>query len=441
MKLSPTAILARRFYCWRRRNISPQIFGCLLAVTVGAGAGVAAHTLKWCIARLSEMLTAHMRFGGPNYEFLVLPLAGIVLTFVFTRYVLHRDLEDGTERLTATLKSRRTRLPFRFIFTPIIANTLTLGFGGSAGSEGPSAVSAAAIASNIGRWCLLSRQEVALVTACGAGAGIAGIFTAPVGGIFFVFECIHIPMTLAAVLSLSLSCLTAGATAFYLAHSTFDVSFPPGMIFDMSHMGIILLLGLFCGLYSWYYCRTGIITRRLIRRVSSPWARALLSGALVSLLVFLFPTLYGEGYNAITAIVNDAPARIGDYSFFHGLTSSPWALVALVAAIAAVKAVASYGTNSGGGVAGDFAPALFAGCMAGLLFGMLVNGIFGTAFPTAHLALVAMSAVLAGVVRAPLMAIFIAMETTDSFGFLLPVTVATAISFLTVRFISRLCRR
>ena len=135
MKLSPTAILARRFYCWRRRNISPQIFGCLLAVTVGAGAGVAAHTLKWCIARLSEMLTAHMRFGGPNYEFLVLPLAGIVLTFVFTRYVLHRDLEDGTERLTATLKSRRTRLPFRLIFTPIIANTLTLGFGGSAGSR------------------------------------------------------------------------------------------------------------------------------------------------------------------------------------------------------------------------------------------------------------------------------------------------------------------
>ena len=246
-------------------------------------------------------------------------------------------------------------------------------------------------------------------------------------------------MTLAAVLSLSLSCLTAGATAFYLAHSTFDVSFPPGMIFDMSHMGIILLLGLFCGLYSWYYCRTGSLTRRLIRRVSSPWARAVISGALVSVLVFLFPTLYGEGYNALTAIVNGA--RIGDYSFFHHLTSSPWALVALVAAIAAVKAVASYGTNSGGGVAGDFAPALFAGCMAGLLFGMLVNGIFGTDFPTAHLALVAMSAVLAGVVRAPLMAIFIAMETTNSFGFLLPVTVATAISFLTVRFISRLCRR
>lgn len=441
MKLSPTAILARRFYRWRRRNISPQIFACLLAVSIGVGAGVAARTLKWCIARLSELLTAHMKFGGANYELLILPLAGIVLTFVFTRYVLHRDIEDGTGRLTATLKSRRTRLPFRLIITPIIANTLTLGFGGSAGSEGPSAVSSAAIASNIGRWCLLSRDEVALVTACGAGAGIAGIFTAPVGGIFFVLECIHIPMTLTAVLCLSLGCLTAGATAFFLADSNFDVSFPPGMIFDMSHMGIILLLGLFCGLYSWYYCRTGSLTRRLIRRVSSPWARALLSGALVSVLVFLFPTLYGEGYNALTAIVNGAPARIGDYSFFHDFTSSPWALIALVAAIAAVKAVASYGTNSGGGVAGDFAPALFAGCMAGLLFGMLVNGIFGTDYPTAHLALVAMSAVLAGVVRAPLMAIFIAMETTNSFGFLLPVTVATAISFLTVRFLASLRRR
>lgn len=432
MKLSNVSVIALRFNTWRNKNISKQVFTNVLAVVIGIGAGVVARLLKWLIGILSDFMTSDMTYGGCNLQLLLLPLAGIVLTALYMRYVLREDIEDGVDRLKTSLKAGKSRIPIRMSVAPVIANTLTLGFGGSGGSEGPTAVASAAIASNVGRCFALSREDMCMLVACGAGAGIAGIFTAPVGGIFFALECIHFPMTLSAVLGLSLSCLTAGATAFLLAGSSFDVLFPPGMIFDMTNLPVVLALGVFCGLYSRFYSATGSAARRWIRRHGRFWQRCLISGTIVSVLVFLFPTLYGEGYTSLTAIVNGMSTKIGDGSIFHGVTTDKWGLTAIVAGIVLVKGVAAYSTNSGGGVAGDFAPALFAGCMSGLLFGMLANNITGTDYPTAHLALIGMSAVLAGVVRAPLMSIFIAMETTNSFGFLVPITVATAVSYMTV---------
>lgn len=423
---------------WRRRHVGDTPFMFILACVTGLFTGTTAFLLKRSIATVSGWLTERFSDYGPDYTFLFIPLAGILLSGIFMRYVIHRNIAHGVRKMILGFRQRVYRLSGKLIYSPFIASTFTLGFGGSAGSEGPIATTGAAIGSNIGKACRLSPHLLIIMTGCGAGAGIAGIFKAPVGGMLFTLEVLQLPLSTVAVIALLVACLTSALTAYILSGCTIDLAFSAPMpTFDTALLPWALLLGVFCGCYSLYYSYIMKKVENFLNRLGNPWVKNLVAGGILSLLVFLFPALYGEGYGIVGKIINGHGSDIANGTFLTSALPDAWVLIVIAAGILLAKCFATSSTNSGGGVAGDFAPTLFAGSVAGFFFATLLNTLFGLQLPVGILALLGMAGVMAGAIRAPMMAIFLTTEMTASYSFLLPVVVTATVAFGIVR-LSRL---
>lgn len=431
-----TSIRLRRvftsFMKWRRHNIPDTAFLFIVATATGLLAGTGAFILKRMIAGVSHLLTGHLHTDSANWALLLIPVAGIVLTGMFCRYVLHHNLAHGVKQLMKSLSKKVYRLRPDLTFTPMLASTLTLGFGGSAGSEGPIAYTGAAIGSNMGRLFRFSPRMMSIMVGCGAGAGIAGIFKSPLGGALFTLEVLKLPLTTTAVMVLMVTTVTAAMTAYALSGCTLDIPFDQGIGFDTSLIPFVLLLGVFCGFYSLYYSFIMKKVQQMLDLIKNPWVRNVCGGAMLALLVFLFPTLYGEGYETIGRVINGNFSTLLNDSLFAA-DSGMWALTLFTGATLMVKCFATAATNGGGGVSGDFAPTLFAGCMAGFFFASLLNELFGLHLPPAHFAYFAMAGVMAGAIRAPLMAIFLTCEMGAAYSYFLPLMLTAAISFGVVR--------
>lgn len=404
----------------------------LLAIIVGGAAGLAAGLLKDLIGYLSEFVKGIFPADEFNWLFLILPVIGVVLCGIYCRYIVKDDMEFGTERILGFLRSGNYRMPRHLSYAPIIACSLTLGFGGSAGAEGPIAYTGAGIGSNVGKYFGLSDDMLRLFIIIGASAGIAGIFKAPVGGAMFALEVLAMPITGEAVIALMFACLSAGCVAYAFSGFTIDIAYLPKDFFRAEAILGVIVLGLFCALYSMYYSHTFSYTEKWITKLRNPWVKNIASGLLIGGLTFLFPVLYGEGYGVLGEIINGNDVEVmRDTLFFN--VKGPWMLIVFVLGILLVKGVVTSSTNSGGGVGGDFAPTLFAGCMAGLLFAYFSNHILGTHFDVSNFALFGMAGVMAGAIQAPLMAIFLTVEMVGDFSMFFPVTICATISFGAVR--------
>ena len=427
----------RRLVCWCREHLPDNVFLFVLAVAVGALTGFGAFIFKTSIRWLSLALTSGLEMYRPGWILLLLPVAGIMLTGIYVRYVLRQDISHGTAHLLHDLSQKMYRLKRRLTYAPMLASTITLGFGGSAGAEGPIAYTGAAIGSNVGQAFGLSSRMLMIMIGCGAGAGIAGIFKAPIGGVMFTLEVLSIPMTTLSVLALIVSSLPSWMVVYSCMGFTMDLHYAASGTFAAGELPMVLLLGLFCGLYSFYYSKVMAMMTGVYGRMRNPWLRNLLAGSLLAVLIFLFPSLYGEGYDSITKILGGNVGSIMDYGLFYGFADD-WRAVALVAAgVLLAKCFACSATNSGGGVAGDFAPTLFAGCMAGLLFATVGNHVFGFGIAVSDFAYIAMAGVMAGAIRAPLMAIFITVEMTGCFSLFFPLVVCAVVSYVVVRALDR----
>lgn len=405
------------------------MFVMLIAVIIGLLAGIAAFVLKFMIGTTTNFLTGGLSAGHFNLSLLFYPLAGIILTGLFQRYVIHRDIEHGVERIEEGLRTRHYNLGNKYIYSPLIASTLTLGFGGSAGSEGPIATVGGAIGGGVARRLGLSPETIRVLIGCGAGAGIAGIFKSPIGGVLFTLEVLRLELKTVTVLAQFVSCIVSAMTAYVLSGCTYDIDFNQTIPFDIHIMPWAMLLGAFCGLYSLYYSKVMSSLRSYFESLKKPLVRNIVSGAMLAILIFVFPTLYGEGYESLSRLINGHHAILTEAGIFAGLGTKPWILIAITAAILICKPVAACSSNSGGGVAGDFAPCLFAGAIAGFLFGTFLNTAFGLDLPASNMAFVGMAAVMAGVVKAPLMAIFLTAEMADGYQYLLALLVAAYISY------------
>ena len=310
------------------------------------------------------------------------------------------------------LRERKYYLKKRDMIAAFMASSITLGFGGSAGAEGPIAFTGGAIGSNLGRFAGARKSDVRLLIGIGAGAGIAGIFQAPLGGMLFTLEIMAMPMTTWAVMALALGCVTSAMTSASLAG--FRIDFPVGSFSDFS-LGLlpaVFLLGLFCGLYSVYYNTTGNITAGLIARVRTWWGRAVVSGLMLGVCVSMVPMLYGEGYSAMGRLMSGDYGVLGINSVFSDMGTSP-SLILLAGVVLLLKGIAKASATRGGGVGGDFAPTLFAGCVAG---------------------------VMAGAVRAPLMAAFLVAEMSGTYSIFFPIIIVAAVSYATARIAERVIR-
>ncbi len=416
-------------------TIQPPKWRLLTAAAIaGIIIGCVAYAVKHLIALISRLATSGFSAVHSNWWLIVLAILAITLSSLIVRKIVKLPLDHSTGRLQSDLRKGISPLPRRLMVAPVGVNALTLGLGGSAGAEGPIAYAGAAIASRVAARLHLTHEQMLAFLACGAGAGIAAIFKAPMGGVFYTLEVLAFQMSLPNIMLLVIMCLFAGLTAYAAGGFNTDMVFLTAQPFALKWYLPAILLGLLCGVYSLYYNWCGDRTVGMFSKISTPWKRNLIGGLSVGVCLFLFPALYGEGFGVLGKLVNgdSAPLLAGT---FRGAVKGPAAMAAVLGGIILIKSFATYATKAGGGVAGEFAPTIFAGGMFGALFALGASYVPGwEIIPAGDFMILAMAAVMAGTIKAPLMAIFIVIEMTEASPLLLPASIAAGLSYAVVNF-------
>ena len=419
---------------WRERHIKEKTFVIILALVVGIVAGVAALVLKTLIHLISTTLTSSINIDGGSYLYLIYPLIGIFLTVLYVKYVVRDNISHGVTRVLYAISQNKSRLKRHNMYTSVIASSITIGFGGSVGAEGPIVYTGAAIGSNLGRAFRMSPRILMILVGCGAAAGIAGIFKAPIAGMLFTLEVLMLDLTTVSVMPLLISSITAATVAYVFTGYDVEFFFVQSEPFVTGRIPVVILLGLFLGFVSLYFTRSMNMMEGVFRRLGTPWKKVLVGGGIVALLVFLFPPLYGEGYTSITGLLGGDPESIVNSSIFYKDRDSVWWILGFIAALVLLKSFATASTNGGGGCGGTFAPSLYVGCMAGFFFAYFINTVFGYDLSTKNFALMGMAGVMSGVMHAPLMGIFLTAELTGGYDLFLPLLIVSAISYGTIKF-------
>ena len=426
---------SERLLRWRSDHISDKMFLLLLAFIVGLLSAVAAAVLHGIINLIVALLTSSFSKTSANWLYLVYPVVGIYLTSLFVRYIVRDDISHGITRILYAISSNKSRLKSHNTWSSVIASAITIGFGGSVGAEAPIVLTGSAIGSNLGQMFRLDRKTLMTLVGCGAAGAIAGIFKAPIAGLVFTLEVLLIDMTMSSLLPILVSCVTATCFTYMLRDNALLFKFHLADQWTVQHVPACLLLGIACGLMSLYFIRTmGFAEGIFARFKDKPYVRLAIGGSLLSLLIFLFPSLFGEGYGSINLLLNGETEadwnRLLENSLFAGQTGM---LIPYIALVLLTKVFATSATNGGGGCGGTFAPSLFVGCFTGFLFSRLWNiEQVGVYVSEKNFALMGMAGVMSGVMHAPLTGIFLIAELTGGYSLLLPLMIVSVSSYLTI---------
>ncbi len=423
---------------WREKHIKEKTLIVLLSLFVGILAGLAAMVLKWLIHFISGCLTSGISISGANYVYIIYPVVGVLLACWYVRNVVRDNISHGVTRVLYAISQNKSRLKPHNMYTSVIASSVTIGFGGSVGAEGPIVYTGAAIGSNLGQAFRLSPRVLMILVGCGAAAGIAGIFKAPIAGMLFTLEVLMLDLTTVTVMPLLISSITAASVAYIFTGYDLEFFFVQSEPFVIGRLPYFIALGIFCGLISLYFTRVMNLMERLFGRLGKPWRKTLVGSVILAGLVFMFPPLYGEGYGAINSLLNGDPSSIVDGSVFYGDRGHAWFIILYIGLIIATKAFATSATNGAGGVGGTFAPSLYVGCMTGFFFAFLLNSLGlipegSDPLSVKNFALMGMAGVMSGVMHAPLMGIFLTAEMTGGYELFLPLLTVSALSYGTIR--------
>ena len=416
---------------WRLRHLSEQGTLLLLSVLVGLLSGLAAVLLKTLVAWSSHTVMT-LTSGSSRLVIAVLPLVGILLTILFVRYVVRGDIGHGLPSVLLAISRGHSRLPSKNIYTSLIASTLTVAFGGSVGLEAPIASTGSAIGSNIGRLFRLSPKSLRLLLGCGAAGAIAGIFKAPFAGIMFVVEVFLFDLSATTALPLLLSSLAAAVVSYFLMGGSVQFSFQVTEPFQLSQLPFYLILGIFCAAVSLYFLRISDHVEGWFGRRKNPWHRWIVGGVVLGAMVLLFPPLYGEGYAAVTALLNGQSDILFSGTLYESMASGTWLPALLLLVLVLLKPVATATTIGSGGVGGTFGPSLVLGGLSGYLVALVLNQLGLPTQSPANFALVGMAAVMTGVMHAPFMATFLIAEITGGYALLVPLLTASAVAYLCI---------
>lgn len=420
-----------KMIAWREIHIKQRHFVLLLSVIIGFFASVAANILKSTIHFIQQLLTDSFSRFEVNYWYLVFPVIGILLASLFVRYIVKDDISHGVTRILYAISQRKSILKLHNVWSSLVGSSITIGFGGSVGAEAPIVLTGSAIGSNLGKFFKMDQKTLMLLVGCGAAGAIGGIFKAPIAGLMFTLEVLMLDMTLASVVPIIISSVTATTFTYIFSGSAFMFHFDSYQPFDVERIPQFIILGIVCGLVSLYFTRGMNKVEGFFRRIKKPVWKLVTGGVMLSLLIFFFPPLYGEGYDTIEALINGNAASVLDRSFFLQLGDSPWVLITYLSLIVIFKIFAAAATNGAGGVGGIFAPSLFLGSLTGFIVATVVI-MLGFEASLENFSLAGMSGLMAGVMHAPLTGIFLIAELTGSYNLFMMLMIVSTVSYLTI---------
>lgn len=420
---------------WRVKHISKRQTTLLLALFVGFFAALAAYILHSLIHFIQHILSSWFATNHVNWYYLVCPVVGILLTMIFVRYVVRDNISHGITRILYAISSKQGRLPAHNMWSSVIASAITIGFGGSVGAEAPIVLTGSAIGSNLARFFRLDSKTIYMLVGCGASAAIAGIFKAPIAGLVFTIEVLMIDLTMASLLPILISSVTATCFTYVLVGDTSLFEFKYTEAWPVERVPANILLGVACGLISLYFIRSMTACENIYGKLKQhPYIKWLMGGLMLSMLIFLFPSLYGEGYSDINILLNGKTMADWSEVMNHSLFKHDERyLILYLGLVIFTKTIATASTNGAGGCGGTFAPSLFVGAFSGFLFARLWNHYdFGLYVPENNFALLGMAGVMSGVMHAPLTGVFLIAELTGGYHLFIPLLIVSTISYLTI---------
>ena len=430
MMMIRTDRIYRHFIRLTRRLSDNQIL-MILAVAVGVCAGLATYIFEVLLYGIKNGLTNWFSIENAQFLYLVYPIVGVILATLFVKYIVRDNISEGVTRVLYAMSQRDSHIARHNCWSSVVGGAMTIGFGGSVGPEAPIVLTGAAIGSNIGRLVRLNYKHLTLMLCCGAGAALAAIFKAPITGVVFVLEILMLDITAGSVIPLLISSITATTMAFMLRG--FDpllaVVLAPADAFELWQIPLYILLGVLCGLMSWYFTSMNSWMGSLFRRFGRQYQKWLLGGALLGVLIFVFPPLYGEGYEGLTTLMHGNAEHLFNNSLFYRFSHIDWVVILFVVATMLFKAVAMASTTASGGVGGTFAPSLFVGGFTGATLALICNTCFHLEVSMVSFTLVGMAGVMSGVMNAPLTSIFLIAELSSGYGLFIPLMITACISF------------
>ncbi len=424
-----------KMVAWQKEHISDRQMTLILAFVIGLLASVAGYFLHGIVHEIQLLLTSGFDKSTYNLLFLLFPIVGIYLTSLFIKYVVRDNISHGITRVLYAISTKNSKLKGHNCWSSVVASGITIGFGGSVGAEAPIVLTGSAIGSNLGQIFRMDKKTMILLVGCGASAAIAGIFKAPIAGLVFTLEVLMVDLSMASLLPILISCVTATCFTYILmgSKSLFDFTLTNPWVLD--RMPACILLGIFCGFVSLYFMRTMSVCEGFFAKLGQyPYVKLMFGGIILSSLIFLFPSLYGEGYSAVNILLtgnNEAEwGQVMNNSLFSGHNHL---LVLYIGLVTFTKVFATSATNGSGGCGGTFAPSLFIGGFAGFFFSRIWNvNEIGIYVPEQNFTLMGMAGVMTGVMHAPLTGIFLIAELTGGYQLFMPLMIVCISSYLTI---------
>lgn len=412
-----------------------KYFILVLSFVVGMVVAFAGLLLKFLIHAIEHLLTQEFEVSISHELFLVYPMLGILITMLFVNYIVRDNIGHGITRILFAIARKQSSLRSHNTWTSIVASAITIGFGGSVGAEAPIVLTGSAIGSNLGRLFRLRSKRMMLLVGCGAAAAIAGVFKAPIAGLVFVVEVLMIDLTMGSLLPLLVSSVTAVAITLAFTDNTPLFAFVLNGDVAINRIPANIALGIFCGFVALYFTRSMNWMEDLFARFTNKWVKWVIGGLTLSLLIYLFPSLYGEGYGLIDLLLSEPDTtkqmEALNNSLFYGHANL---FLVYLFLLMLFKVFATTATNCGGGCGGTFAPSLFLGCVTGFFFASIWNIYtpFGIQISLSNFALLGMCGVMSAVMHAPLTGIFLIAELTRGYGLFVPLMVVSVGAYLTI---------
>ncbi len=421
-----------RFYKWRSKHIPDKEFVLIISFFIGIFGGFSAVIIKNLVRWIQAFLNNTFLLEQHIYLYMIFPVIGIFLVMIFIRYILRQEIGDGVPIVLYAISRNNGRIKPHNMYSSIIASAITVGFGGSVGLEGPTVATGAAIGSNVARALRLDYKLVILMLGSASAGAMAAIFKAPIAGIAFALEVIMLQLTTVSALPLLIASATGALTAyFFLGQSTlYTIQYVQP--FQMKNIIFYVLLGIITGLVALYFLRSYIFIRDAFDKIGKWWQRFLLAAIILGGIIYLFPSLYGEGYRAINSSLHGDYSYVFNHTLYAGLSDNPLMLILVLLLIVLFKAVATTITFAAGGIGGFFAPTLFMGVNTGLAFAILCN-FLGLNLPVSSFALAGMGGMIASVTQAPLTAIFLIAEITNGYSLFMPLMITVTFSWIVFR--------